>query len=70
MGEKARHYAIIRRLTFDKGEEVINTNSISKFEAVNESLQESSFAELGVNVIWIDDFSEIPNLLKRIKEDV
>lgn len=41
--------------------------SIKSFERVNESLQESFFKELGVNVLWIDEFSEIPILLKQIK---
>ena len=43
--------------------------SIKSFERVNETLQESLFKELGVNVIWIDEFSEIPALLKKIKGD-
>ena len=41
--------------------------SIKSFERVNESLQESFFKELGINVLWIDEFSEIPILLKQIK---
>ena len=40
---------------------------LSSFERVNESLQESFFKELGVNVLCIDEFSEIPILLKQIK---
>lgn len=32
-----------------------------------DNLAKSLFKELGVNVIWIDKFSEIPNLLKQIK---
>ena len=44
-----------------------SVDSIKSFEKVNETLQESFFKELGVNVIWIDKFSEIPNILKHIK---
>ena len=61
---ECQHYAIMRRFKIKDSEEV---ESIKSFERVNESLQESFFKELGVNVLWIDEFSEIPILLKQIK---
>ncbi len=59
-----KHYAIMPRFCIKELEEV---EAIKSFEKVNESLQESFFGELGINVIWIDEFSEIPMLLKQIK---
>lgn len=59
-----QHYVIMRRFRVKEPAEV---ESIKSFERVNETLQESFFKELGVNVIWIDEFSEIPVLLKQIK---
>lgn len=59
-----QHYAIMRRFRMKESAEV---DSIKSFERVNETLQESFFKELGVNVIWIDEFSEIPAILKQIK---
>lgn len=59
-----QHYAIMRRFRMKESAEV---DSIKSFERVNETLQESFFKELGVNVIWIDDFSDIPIILKQIK---
>lgn len=59
-----QHYAIMRRFRMKESAEV---DSIKSFERVNETLQESFFKELGVNVIWIDEFSEIPVILKQIK---
>lgn len=59
-----QHYAIMLRFGLKESESV---DSIKSFEKVNETLQESFFKELGVNVIWIDKFSEIPNMLKHIK---
>lgn len=61
---ECQHYTIMRRFKIKDSEEV---ESIKSFERVNESLQESFFKELGVNVLWIDEFSEIPILLKQIK---
>ena len=59
-----QHYVIMRRFRVKESAE---TDSIKSFERVNETLQESFFKELGVNVIWIDEFSEIPTILKQIK---
>lgn len=59
-----RHFAIMRRFHMKGSEE---NDAIKSFEGVNESLQESFFRDLGVNVIWVDEYYEIPNLLRQIK---
>lgn len=63
---ECQHYAIMRRFKIKDSEEA---ESIKRFERINESIQESVFEELGVNVLWIDEFSEIPIILKQIKGD-
>lgn len=65
-GRDCQHYAILHRFTM---KESGKNNSIKSFEKVNESLQESFFKELGVNIIWVDEFNEIPILLKQIKDN-
>ena len=60
-----RHFAIMRRFQMKGSQE---NDAIKSFEGVNESLQESFFRELGVNVIWVDEYCEIPELLKQIKQ--
>ena len=62
--ETCRHYAIMQRLTLASSNE---SSSIRSFENVNETLQESFFKQLGINIIWFDNFSEIPGILKEIK---
>ena len=63
-GDLCQHYVIMRRFKInDSGK----SESINRFENVNESLQEDFFKSLGVNVIWVNDYDEIPNLLKQIK---
>jgi len=64
LNEECKHYAIMKRF------KITNTKlskAINKFESVNDLLQEAFFKELGVNILWIDDYKEIPNLLKKIK---
>ncbi len=63
----SKHYAIMRRFTIKNSEEI---DSIKSFERVNESLQESFFKEMGINIIWIEEFSEVPIILKKIKSDL
>lgn len=59
-----RHYAIMKRFHLARAD---GDESIRSFERSNESLQESFFNEIGVNIIWVDDYNEIPLLLKKIK---
>lgn len=59
-----RHYAVMRRFRLGDAQE---NKTIKSFEGVNESLQESFFEELGINIIWVDDYSEIPEIVKQIK---
>lgn len=63
--ELCRHYAIMRRFKIGDSQE---KDTVKSFEGVNESLQESFFAELGINIIWVDEYSEIPKILQRIKD--
>lgn len=62
--EMCPHYAIMRRSRLN---ELPRSETISRFELGHESLQESFFKELGVNVIWVEEFDEIPSILRQIK---
>lgn len=61
---ECQHYAIMKRFNI---KDSAGIDSIKSFERVNETLQESVFKELGVNVLWVDDYKEIPVILKKIK---
>ncbi len=61
--ERCKHFAIMKRFNIDSE----NNDAIKSFEKVNEALQESFFKELGVNIIWFDEYEEIPDILKTIK---
>lgn len=63
--EKCKHYAIMKRFVIDKSNK---DDGIIKFEQINEELQETFYKELGVNIIWVDDFSDIPKILGEIKK--
>ncbi|MBP2659953.1 MAG: hypothetical protein H6Q69_2985 [Firmicutes bacterium] len=59
-----KHYAIMKKFNITGNKEI---TGIQKFEVVNELLQESVFKELGINIIWIENYNEIPVILKKIK---
>lgn len=61
---ECKHYAILPRLNIESSESI---KGIKSFQNANETLQESFFKELGINVLWVDDYAEIPNILKAIK---
>lgn len=62
--EICKHYAIMRRFTITNSEE---DSGIKEFENVNETLQESFYKDIGVNIIWVNEYNEIPQILKKIK---
>ncbi|KSU08786.1 Usg protein [Lactococcus lactis subsp. lactis] len=63
--DSCNHYALIKRVKLIKSS--TGQKELENFEQVNEELQESFFREVGVNIIWFDDFEEIPDILKAIK---
>lgn len=65
--EESHHYAIIKRFKIDSKKK---TTTLSYYENIYESLQESQFRELGVNVVWVDEFDEIPGILRQIKGEL
>ncbi|MFE4569700.1 SIR2 family protein [Paenibacillus chitinolyticus] len=65
-----KHYVILKRELYSKkkiNDSNIDAKNIEKFDIVNHKLQEEYYKELGLNVIWVDDFKEIPTILKRIR---
>ncbi|SDF86862.1 SIR2-like domain-containing protein [Paenibacillus sp. cl6col] len=65
-----KHYAILRKELYhmkDLNDSNINLRNIKTFDTVNQKLQEEYYKELGLNVIWVDDYSEIPSILEKIR---
>lgn len=70
----SRHYVIFKRLLpseflDDVGEKNKNVKSevIEAFLMAHHRLQEVSFQELGLNIIWIEDFNEISKILNSTR---
>lgn len=70
--EKPRHFAFMERLKLDKfinrdGARVIsNEKSANSFLNNHFMLNQEIFKELGVTIIWVENYDEIPEILNRI----
>jgi len=62
-----KHYAILKRDSFNiTGGYGINMEHLKAFEVSNQRVKELYFEGVGVNVIWIENYEEIPEILKNI----
>lgn len=65
-----KHYAILKRELYHNKKHTtphINFDNIQKFDTVNQKLQEEYFKELGLNILWVDDYNQIPSILDKIR---
>jgi hypothetical protein len=65
-----RHYAFLKRIDI-KDLSKNNSNNISSilensFLERHHNLQELILLELGVNIIWFEEFDELPQLLNQL----
>ncbi len=65
-----KHYIILQRDSFNNipKKEDINKENIKKFAMVHQKLKEAELSELGLNVIWVDNYDDIPNLLDELRK--
>jgi hypothetical protein len=45
------------------------TSNVEDFLEIVEMLEETDASNLGMNVIWIDDYNEIPAILKGVNQE-
>lgn len=66
--EKPRHFALLRRPQIKKTGD-LSKHDIDTYRKIDMSIKEKCFSMMGINVIWIDDFKEIREILKWIKSN-
>lgn len=60
--EKPRHFAFLRRNNAANSGQV-DQKALEIYKDIDLSLREKYYAEMGINIIWVDDFDEIPQIL-------
>lgn len=65
----SKHFAIMKKNNFSNtlGVEEIRDDILESFNIVNNELQEKFFEQLGMKIIWVEKYEEIPELLESIK---
>ncbi len=68
-GDKPRHFAMLRRKQYTTQEADNESNdALEMFKRIDLSITDEYFKTLGINVIWVDAYSDIPELLNEMVE--
>lgn len=60
------HYAIMLRNSLPKKIDDVNDDIWKSYVIVDKQLTEQFYSSIGIKIIWVDDYSEIPIILKAI----
>lgn len=65
-GGSPRHYAFLKKKKIKEktNGEAINKDILELYQKIDDNIQTAYYKNLGLNIIWIDEFEEIPNILK------
>ena len=65
--EKPRHYALMKRPQFSKTTG-ISKSEIDTYKKIDMNIKEKCFSAMGINIIWINEYKEIQDILKWLKQ--
>ncbi|WP_164516761.1 SIR2 family protein [Clostridium transplantifaecale] len=67
--EKARHYAVLKRkkLELPPKDERVKQGILEEYQRIDNNIRESYYESLGINIIWVDRYDEIPGILKGLR---
>lgn len=63
--EKPRHFAFLRRNNV-VNEGKVDQKALEIYKDIDLSLREKYYATMGLNIIWVDAFEEIPHILQSL----
>lgn len=68
-----KHYVLLKRLLLSEvlerhKEKNFRENIIEAFISMHHKRQEASFQQLGLNIIWFEDYDDIPGIVNRIRD--
>ena len=67
-GETPRHYALLKKNTLElKGRSTDSQKKlVSLYQHIDDNIREGYYRQLGLNIIWYDNHTEIPNILMKL----
>ncbi len=68
--ENPRHYAFLRKnkISDKRNGEMVNKDILELYQKIDDNIQTAYYKKLGLNIIWIDEFDEIPDILNSFLE--
>ncbi|NNU76355.1 SIR2 family protein [Clostridium estertheticum] len=64
-----KHFAIMKRYKFSSStDENVRDDILKSFNNVNNELQENFFEQIGIKIIWVDDYNEVPILINSLRD--
>lgn len=68
--ENPRHYAFLRKnkISEKRRGEAVNKDILELYQKIDDNIQTAYYKKLGLNIIWIDEFDEIPDILNTFLE--
>ena len=69
-GESPRHYAFLKKkkVKEKRNDEAVNKDVLELYQRIDDNIQTAYYKKLGLNIIWIDEFEEIPHILNGFLE--
>lgn len=66
--DEPRHYAILKRKDLNGSEELqqLFPDRLQKYREIDDNIRDHYFESIGVSVIWVDGYEEIPAILEQI----
>lgn len=67
--EKARHYAIMKKKSFayNSDTKLVSRDILEEYQRIDNNIRESYYKSLGINIIWVEDFDEIPEIITGLR---
>lgn len=67
--ESPRHYAILRKNEVKVSDKKPSAQKLlSLYQRIDDNIREGYFRELGLNIIWVESYAEIPDVLLQLKK--
>lgn len=67
-GENPRHFAFLLRPSIINRSHSMSKTALTLYREILENLNNTYYKTLGLNIIWVDDLNEIPDLLLKLKQ--
>ena len=62
--DNAKHFAFMKNKTF--AADSCNDDLIKIYSDIDRNVRNNYFQSIGINVIWVNDYSEIPTILNSL----